>query len=189
MEERRGFALGIVVLLGSMLAGESVRSFFASASKPMLALLLGIHNWLTVLGFSAFIALSAPLIDEYTTMIAMRTLPSGRYAKLKRRDAWLKSLLIRWPGALAMPLSLAIIVLSLAKSGATEPGQLLPLLVSPHTYLEFAAIYFSLRCATLEYLEGKGCLPRILTLAFLALLAGGAVEVWVFPRIVGFLGG
>ncbi len=189
MDERRGFVLGVATLLGSMLAREAVRGLFVSASKPMLALLLGIHNWLTVLGFSAFIALSAPLIDEYTTMIAMRTLPSRRYAKLRRRDAWLKSLLLRQPGALALPLSLAIIALSLAKSGATGPGQLLPLLVSPHTYLEFAAIYFSLRCATLEYLEGRGCLPRTLALAFLALLAGGAVEVWVFPRIMGALGG
>ena len=185
----REFLAGIGVLVGSMVAREAVRGLFVEAEGPVLALLICLHNWFTVLGFSGFIALSAPFIDEYTTVMAMRTLPTSRYARLRRRDAWLKSLLLRRPGALALPLSLIIIALSLLKSGVTGAYQLLPLLLSPHTYLEFAAIYISLRCATLEYLEGRGCLPRTLLYAFLVLLAGGVVEVWVFPVIVGALAG
>ncbi len=185
----RRFLAGVGVLAGSMVVRGAVKGLFAGAKGPVLALLICLHNWLTILGFSGFIALSAPLIDEYTTVMAMRTLPASRYAKLRRRDAWLKSLLLRRPEALALPLSLIIIASSLLKSGVTGAYQLLALLLSPHTYLEFAAIYLSLRCATLEYLEGRGCLPRTLLYAFLVLLAGGVVEVWVFPVIVGALAG
>jgi len=148
------------------------------------ALIIASANMSTATGFSLFIALGAPCMDKYSDAAVRRIAPASRLLILERRDKRVREALRRRPGLLAFPLALLILSSSMMAAGFSSITPYLAILLSPHTYLELLGLYAALRGGVASYIRGsREALILGLLVSVALFLAGGFIEVYVFPRI------